>query len=225
MGAPTVALFDVDGTLVDTGGAGGRSWRAAFQELYGIPGDITRFSEVGMTDLVVARDTFAGTLGRDPADTELTALIAAYVRGLPDEVARSKGYRVLPGVAQLLDRLSRAGVVLGLVSGNVEGAARIKIGRADLNRFFPFGGYATDSGDRSELTRAAIARAEALAGEPLDPARVFVVGDTPRDVDAAHGAGAVAVAVATGSFPAETLATAGADHVLGTLEEPFPADG
>jgi phosphoglycolate phosphatase len=221
--AATAVLFDIDGTLIDTGGAGARSWQRAFLELYGLPGDITHFSEVGMTDPVVAQQTFVGTLGREPRVGELATLIAAYVRVLPEEVAASKGYRVLPGVVELLRRLFADGTVLGLVSGNVEGAARIKIERAHLNRYFPFGGYATDSADRVELTRAAIARTGDLRDRPIDPAHIFVVGDTPRDVEAAHGAGAISVAVATGAYTVAQLRAAGADHVLADLTAPFPA--
>jgi len=223
METPTAVLFDIDGTLIDTGGAGGRSWRHAFQEVFGVPGDITRFSEVGMTDPVVARQTFVGTMGREPSGDELASVMTAYVRGLPEQVAASEGYRVLSGVVDLLRRLSSSGTLLGLVSGNLEGAAHIKIGRADLNRYFPFGGYGTDSADRVELTRAAIARAESMRGYPLDPAEVYVVGDTPLDIAAAHGAGAISVAVATGSFTEAQLRDAGAQHVLPTLEAPFPS--
>jgi phosphoglycolate phosphatase len=219
--ATTAVLFDIDGTLIDTGGAGARSWQRAFLEMYGVPADITRFSEVGMTDPVVARQTFVGTLGREPRDGELAPLIASYVRALPQEVAESDGYRVLRGVDQLIPMLSARGTVLGLVSGNVEGAARIKIERAGLNRYFPFGGYATDSADRVELTRAAIARAHEFRGARLDPGRIFVVGDTPRDVEAAHGAGVVAVAVATGEYTVAELEKTGADHVLADLTVPF----
>jgi phosphoglycolate phosphatase len=222
MDTPTAVLFDIDGTLIDTGGAGGRSWARAFNEVFGMPADITKFSEVGMTDPVVARQTFVGTMGRDPSGDELAALMTAYVRGLPEEVAASPDYRVLPGVVDLLQRLSSSRTMLGLVSGNLEGAAHIKIARGDLNRYFPFGGYGTDSADRIALTRAAIARAETMRGYPLDPAEVFVVGDTPLDVAAARDAGAVSVAVATGLFNQDQLRDAGAQHVLATLEVPFP---
>ena len=223
MVAPTAVLFDIDGTLIDTGGAGGRCWGHAFQAVFGTDADITKFSEVGMTDPVVARRTFVGAMGRDPSGDELATLMTAYVRDLPELVAASPDYRVLPGVVDLLKRLSTSGTMLGLVSGNLEGAARIKIARADLNRYFPFGGYGTDSADRIELTRAAIARAQTMRGYPLDPAEVYVVGDTPLDVAAAHGAGAIAVGVATGRFTQDQLSDAGADHVLATLEAPFPS--
>jgi phosphoglycolate phosphatase len=222
--APTVVLFDVDGTLIDTGGAGGRSWSRAFVEAFGVPGDIRRFSEVGMTDPVVARTTFRGTLERDPAQEEVARLMMTYLLHLPDEVAASAGYRVMPGVVELLRRLSTAGAFLGLVTGNIEGAARIKIERGDLNRYFLFGGYGSDSADRPELTRSAVRRAETLHGHALDMDRVFVVGDTPRDIEAAKAAGAMGIGVATGEYELDRLKQAGADHVLATLEGSFPAE-
>ena len=109
----------------------------------------------------------------------------------------------------------------------MEAAAHIKLARANLGHYFSFGGFGSDSSDRTELTRRAIERASVLLGEPLDPRQVLVVGDTPHDVEAAHGAGAVAVGVATGHFDAQALRDAGADYVLASLEEelPLPARG
>ncbi len=216
-----VVLFDVDGTLIDTGGAGARSWAAAFVDVLGHEADITTFTESGMTDPVVARRTFLGTEDREPTQDEIARLIAAYLMHLPDEVDASAEYRVLPGVELLLHSLATRGALLGLVSGNIEGAARVKIQRGGLNRYFPFGGYGTDSADRVELTRAAIARASELHGTSVDPAGVYVVGDTPRDVVAAHGAGAISLTVATGAFTEDQLWSAGADHVLTDFETPF----
>ena len=218
-----VVLFDVDGTLIDTGGAGGRSWSHAFRQAFGIDGDIRKFSEVGMTDPVVARQTFEGTLGREPTTDEVIRRMMRYVLRLPEEVASSAGYRVRPGVHQLLQRLVAADTLLGLVTGNIEGAAHIKISRAGLQRFFLFGGYGSDSAERSDLTRAAIARAEALSGHDIDPSQVLVVGDTPRDVEAAHGAGAIAVGVATGEYSVDQLRDGGAEHVLRSFaDDAFP---
>jgi phosphoglycolate phosphatase-like HAD superfamily hydrolase len=220
-----VILFDVDGTLITTGGAGSRSWRWAFDRLYGIPADIGRFSEAGMTDPVVGRSTFRGVLGREPTSSELSWLLAAYLRRLPREVASSLGYRVLPGVEPLLRRLSGAGHLLGIVTGALEGAARIKLARGDLNRFFAFGGYGSDSDDRVELTSTAIERASAFALGEVDPRSVFVVGDTPRDVEAALGAGAVPIGVASGGYDATDLLRAGAADVVVALDQPIPAFG
>jgi len=218
---PVVVLFDVDETLVHTGGSGARSWKVAFEKLYGIPADIGEHSSAGETDPQVARATFRGVLGRDPTDNELDQLYVHYLLNLADDIVVSEQYRMLPGADQCLATLGEAGVLLGLVSGAMEGAARTKLIPANLNRFFIFGAYGSDSPDRAELTGIAIEKAARLhAG--LTAGQVFVVGDTPRDIDAARQEGAVSVGVASGHFSVDELTKAGADHVLGSLTEPFP---
>lgn len=218
---PVVVLFDVDETLVHTGGAGARSWKAAFQKLYGIPADIGAHTSAGETDPQVARETFTGVLGRDPSDDELDRLYAQYLLHLADDIVVAEQYRVLPGAEQALAALGQAGVMLGLVSGAMEGAARTKLGPANLNRYFIFGAYGSDSPDRGELTRIAVGKAAGLHRD-LKPSQVFVVGDTPRDIQAAQAAGAVSVGVASGHYSVEELTAAGGAHVLGSLEVPFP---
>jgi phosphoglycolate phosphatase len=218
---PVVVLFDVDETLVHTGGSGARSWKVAFDNLYGIPADIGEHTGAGETDPAVARETFKGVLGREPSDDELDRIYAQYLLNLADDILVSKDYRMLPGADQCLVDLGRAGVMLGLVSGAMEGAARTKLIPANLNRFFLFGAYGSDSPDRAELTGIAIEKAGRLHKQ-LTPAQVFVVGDTPRDIEAAQKAGAVSVGVATGHYSVAELADAGADHVLASLAEPFP---
>jgi phosphoglycolate phosphatase len=216
-------LFDIDGTLIDTGGAGAKSWTWAFEHAFDKPGvDIGKFSSAGMTDPVVARETFAEAMGRKPSGRDLAKLMAAYLSVLPDYVAASDGYRVLPGIPALLEGLSEAGVLLGITTGALEAGAHAKLGRARLNHYFLVGGYGSDSEDRIELTKTAMRRAELLLGESLDPREVAVVGDTPLDISAAQGAGAVSVGVATGKYDVEELREAKADHVLSTLAEDFP---
>ena len=149
--------------------------------------------------------------------------MAAYLDRLPYEVEHSEKYRVLDGAEDLLKRLSRDhGILLGIASGAVEAAAHIKLSRAGFNRYFPFGGYGSDSADRVELTKRALERGEMLLGEKIDPRRTFVVGDTPKDLDAAHGAGCLALGVATGHYSREQLEEAGGDFVLDSLGDPFP---
>jgi phosphoglycolate phosphatase-like HAD superfamily hydrolase len=218
---PVLVLFDVDETLVHTGGSGARSWKAAFERLHGIPADIGAHTSAGETDPEVARATFRGVLDRDPSDDELTLLYAAYLLALADDIGSSAGYKVLPGAEQTLEQLGQAGVMLGLVSGAMEGAARTKLMPANLNRFFTFGAYGSDSGDRDELTGLGIAKATRMLPH-LTASQVFVVGDTPRDIEAALVEGAVSVGVASGHYSVDDLAAARADHVLTSLSETFP---
>jgi phosphoglycolate phosphatase len=220
---PTLVLFDVDGTLITSGGAGARAWAYAFDRLYGVPADIGSHSEAGETDPAVARSTFRAAVRREPTHEELARLFAAYLRRLDEEVAGSKGYRVLDGVEALLEALSDAGTMLGIVSGAMEGAARVKLARGRLNRFFIFGGYGSDSSDRAALTSVAIHKGSVIHGRALEPRTVLVVGDTPRDVQAAHAAGSIAVGVASGRFGVDELRRAGADHALASLAEDFPS--
>jgi phosphoglycolate phosphatase len=219
---PLAILFDIDGTLITSGGAGAESWRRAFDELYGIPADIGKYTDTGMTDPEVGRLTFVKVLGREPTPEEMATLMAKRLEHLPDAVRESEGYRVLPGVEQTLEKLRDAGFLLGLTTGGVEAAAHMKLERGGLNRFFTFGGYGSDSPDRTELTRRAIERAEKVLGQLLDPKRVLVVGDTPLDIEAAQAAGAVGVGVASGHYDEQQLRDAGADYVLATLEEELP---
>ena len=129
---------------------------------------------------------------------------------------------MLDGVAELLPRLVEEGYLLGLTTGGTDSVAHIKLARGNLARWFTFGGYGSDSTDRTELTRKAIERAGMLLGTEVDPDHVLVVGDTPLDIAAAHGAGAVGVGVASGHFTADQLKAARADYVLESLREPLP---
>jgi phosphoglycolate phosphatase-like HAD superfamily hydrolase len=218
---PVVVLFDVDETLIHTGGAGARAWNAAFEKVHGVPADIGQHTSAGETDPQVARETFQGVLGRDPHGDELDPIYAEYLLSMSVDIWKSAQYRMLPGAEQVLRRLVDAGVILGIVSGAMEGAARTKLMPANLNRFFLFGAYGSDSPDRPELTRIAIEKAAHLH-IGLSPEQVFVVGDTPLDIAAAHAAGAVSVGVATGKYSESELQAAGAMHVLKSLEDPFP---
>ena len=217
-------LFDIDGTLISSGGAGAASWRMAFDDLYGIPADIGEYTDAGMTEPEVGRLTFKNVIGHEPSRSELARVMSTRLHYLPRTVAESKNFRVLPGVVETLDRLGADGYLLGITTGGMEAAAHIKLARANLNHYFCFGGYGSDSTDRAELTRRALARAGTLLGERVDPQEALVVGDTPHDVDAAHDVGALAVGVATGHFTKDELRDAGADHVLGSLEERIPLD-
>jgi phosphoglycolate phosphatase len=217
-----ILLFDIDGTLVSTGGAGAVAWKHAFEELYGVPADIGQYTDAGMTDPDVGAKTFEAVMGREPTPHELAQLVQRRLEHLPEAIAESEGYRVLPGVSERLRQLSRDGHLLGLITGNGDGAAHIKLARGDLNRWFTFGAYAGANVERADIVRQAVQKGEALLGEDVPNTEIFVVGDTPRDIEAAHAAGCTAIAIATGHHDAAALKEAGADNVLETMEEPFP---
>ena len=216
-------LFDIDGTLLVTDGAGAVAWQRAFLELYGVEADIEEHTHAGMTDPEIAEIVFREVIGRDGSAAERAEAIAGYLSHLQDAVDESTGYRVMPGIEELLPRLAAAGTLLGIVTGNIESAAHIKLARGDLNRYFGFGGYGSDSRDRTELTKKAMERGAKVLGKPLDPERTIAVGDTPRDVRAGHGTGIRVVGVATGSYSVEELEEAGADWALENVKAGFPA--
>ena len=215
-------LFDIDGTLISTGGASDRAWKRAFKELQAVDVDVPAVTGKGVPDPEVGRVVFVKTIGREPTKDEADALMRRRLDHLSEEVETSPGYVVKDGVVELLDRLIDDGIMLGLTTGNVEEAAHIKLARANLNRYFSFGGYGSDSPDRTELTRKALERAELVSGDTLDPARCFSCGDTPRDVEAGHGAGIRVVGVATGEFTVEELREADADAVIRSFREGLP---
>jgi phosphoglycolate phosphatase len=219
---PLAIIFDIDGTLINTGGAGAASWRLAFDELYGIPADIGKFTDAGMTDPAVGRKTFEAVLNRRPERREFTRLMERRNFYLHETVRDSKGYEVLPGVNELLPKLIDGGYLLGIVTGNVEAAAHIKLHRANLNRFFSFGGYGSDSDERGEVTRIALERASRVYGEQVERDQAFSVGDTPLDVSGAHAAGIECVGVGSHKYTVDQLRDAGADWAITSLEEELP---
>jgi phosphoglycolate phosphatase len=215
-------LFDIDGTLLVTGGAGAVAWQRAFLELYGVEANIEEHTHAGMTDPEIAEIVFREVIGRDGSAEERAEAIAGYLSHLQDAVDESPGYRIMPGIEELLPRLAGDGILLGIVTGNIESAAHIKLARGDLNRFFAFGGYGSDSRDRTELTKKALERGEGVSGQRLDRAETIAVGDTPRDVKAGHGTGIKVVGVATGSYSADELIDAGADWSIEDVTDGFP---
>ncbi len=221
MASPRAVLFDIDGTLLVTGGAGGVAWQRAFEELHGVEADIVEHTDAGMTDPEIVKIVFKEVIGREGSGEERARAIGCYLKHLPDAVAESAGYRVMPGIEELLPDLIERGILLGLVTGNVEAAAHIKLSRGRLNRFFSFGGYGSDSPDRTEVTKAALQRGELVSGNTLSNSSCISVGDTPRDVIAGHGAGIKVVGVATGSYTVDELTQAKADWAIHRVSEGF----
>jgi phosphoglycolate phosphatase-like HAD superfamily hydrolase len=207
-------LFDIDGTLVLTGGAGIRALNRAFCQVVGIVNALDGIRLHGKTDPAIVREIFNARGAHQNADS-YDQILAAYVEFLPEEVQRSENYRVLPGILRFLqDFQGRSDLAFGLATGNVEAGARIKLARGNLNPFFAFGGFGSDAENRTELVRRAAHNGSRLAGVTIDPNDIFVIGDTPRDIVAGREAGYRTVGVATSDYSTEDLSAAGADLVL-----------
>jgi phosphoglycolate phosphatase-like HAD superfamily hydrolase len=221
--AEAALLFDIDGTLISTGGASDRAWHRAFLELQNVEVNVPDYTGKGIPDPAVGLSCFRGAIGRKPEPEEMEALMELRQRYLAEEVSSSPGYRVMPGAVETLERLRAEGRLVGLITGNTKPAAEIKLSRAGLNEFFSFGGYGSDANERVDVCRVALDRAAEAAGGDLDRAGSIATGDTPRDVEAGHGAGIRVVGVATGEYSVDQLSEAGADWVVASLADgPLP---
>ena len=217
--SPTVFLFDVDGTLISTDGAGRRAIERAFCTRHGehVKDAACRFSFAGMTDRAIARAGLKA-LGVDVDESAITALLDAYVGLLDDVLSASPPFKVHDGIVAALDAAAaREGTALGLGTGNLRAGAQKKLVHARLWHRFEFGGFADDSEDRAELVLAGARRGAGQLGVALARCRVVVVGDTPLDVAAARANGFESFAVATGVHPIAELAGSGADHAFESL--------
>lgn len=217
--APWIVLFDIDGTLVLTGRAGLRGMNAAFSRLYGSVEALEGIPVAGRTDRAIVSDALRAA-GLAVTSDEILRLRDAYIADLQVEIGKPVPdfSGVLPGVEALLDELeARPDVSVGLLTGNFEAGARIKLGHFDLWDRFPFGAFGDDHDDRNALVPIALSRARAAGIADAPPDRVVVIGDTPLDVACARAHGARAVAVATGSYSGDQLREAGADVVVDTL--------
>jgi phosphoglycolate phosphatase-like HAD superfamily hydrolase len=200
-------LFDIDGTLVSARGAGRRALKAALERVFGTTGPLEAYDLRGKTDPRIVFDLMeAAGIGRGAVKARLDDLFEAYAQALVGEIEGAQGVVTMPGVADLLRRLTATeGVLLGLLTGNIEEGARIKLEPAGLWPYFPVGAFGSDDADRRRLPSLAARRAQALTGHGFRPEDVAVIGDTPHDIDCARAFGALAVAVATGQYAREQL--------------------
>jgi phosphoglycolate phosphatase len=214
-------LFDIDQTLINSGGAGLRALDRACHQLFGIPNAMQDIHPHGKTDPAIAREILRVRLNKTAAEIgQIESILDVYLSYLKEEVRLSPNYRVLPGIVSVLDEsLSRNDVMLALATGNIELGARIKLDRGELNPYFAFGGFGSDSEDRTELVRKAAGKAAARCGETIPPSETYVIGDTPLDIDAGNRAGFKTVGVATGSYSIEELLDSGATFAIQDFEQ------
>ena len=219
MQAPTVLLFDIDGTLITTGGVGRRAIERAVTEVLGL--ELTRFPFPfgGMVDPVIVSEGLRA-LGVEPSPQMVSEVLEHYIPVLEDEVRTATTYAVHEGVVEVLDAVSNLeGVAVGLGTGNIELGARVKLERVGLNPYFAFGGYGSDAAQRPALIGHGARLGADLLERPLDQCRLVIIGDTPRDVEAAHANGGECVAVSTGGSTFEELESAGPEYLFQTLAE------
>jgi len=209
-------LFDIDGTLVNCGGAGGGSLLLALSEVFGVrdPSPLKTYS--GRTDRAILAELLE-LHGVENTMENRHRLVAAYLEILPGQLAKRRG-RVLPGVNELLDQLSgEIGLGLGLLTGNLHRGAELKLGHFGLASYFRVGAFGDEHESRDELVHEALSQIRRELQSDVAGEEVCIIGDTPLDIACARVIGAVAIAVATGIHSAEDLAAAGPDVLLEDL--------
>lgn len=211
-------LWDIDGTLITSGGAGMRALRAALLQVFAIDGSINDIDFAGRTDRWIMRQIFA-KFSLPATEENFTLMTDGYVAALPAAL-RDRGVHPLPGVPALLETAhARGDVALGLLTGNLRRGAEVKLASRNLWRYFPFGAFADDSEDRNLLGPHALRRARAHHGVDLAPTDTWVIGDTPHDVVCARAFGARALAVATGRHSPDELRAEAPDAVFADLSD------
>jgi len=215
-----ICLFDIDGTLLASGGAGKAALETALTEDFGVTLTV-RIPYAGRTDRAIIRDLLREH-GLDESPALLARLLEGYLRRLPAALAEHKGC-VLPGIQPLLDELGRRDdVAVGLLTGNVRAGARTKLDHFGLFEHFRFGGFGDEHFDRDDVAREALAAIRAHGHETVAAENIWVIGDTPLDIRCARAIGARVAAIATGMHSVDQLRAANPDVVLPNLADPRP---
>ncbi len=203
MSTATVLFWDIDGTLLTTGRAGILAWENAIRDELGSSIGLESFRTAGLTDIEIAVQLLK-TSGRKPSPDDVIRLVRAYERHLPSSLPTRVG-QVLPNVRAILEQLQGlADVCSLLLTGNTRAGARAKLTHYGLQRFFTDGAFSDDTTDRPSIARKAMALACSRVGE-VAPDRVYVIGDTPHDIQSGQAIGARVIAVATGGYSVEEL--------------------
>jgi phosphoglycolate phosphatase-like HAD superfamily hydrolase len=211
----TLLLFDIDGTLLASGGAGIRALEAAAVEKFG-DGNLRGIEIAGRTDSLIARQVLARH-ALEPTPERIAAFLDSYLGHLARLLPETDG-RLLPGVVALLEALKvREDLVLALLTGNLARGAELKLSRYGVWHYFEFGAYADDHHDRNELGPVARKRALERHGIDFPPERIFILGDTPHDIACAKAIGAKTIAVTTGKHTRADLAAHAPEFILDDL--------
>ncbi len=213
-----ILLFDIDGTLIDSGGAGRRALERSFSEIIGVENAIDGLRLAGKTDPLILREALEGN-NISPTEDLISMLKVSYIENLKEQIVLADK-SLKPGVSRLLEALSSNDHKhMGLLTGNIAEGARIKLEPFGIFDYFSFGAYGSDEEDRDSLLPYAQKRYTEITGKAASGEQFVVIGDTPRDVDCAKPYGAMSIAVATGFHTEEELRAAGANVVLGDLTD------
>lgn len=209
-------LFDIDGTLIRSGGAGGNAMAEALHAQFGVPAETRGVAFSGRTDQAIITDLLHAH-GLDTSAETHRDFRNAYLQRLPQALHTSEGC-VLDGVTDLLLRIQRRPHhSLGLLTGNMQDAADAKLGHFGLRQYFGFGGYGDTHADRNLVAADAVQRARQILGRDVDPQEIWVIGDTPRDIECARSQSLKVLAVATGGYEADELRSHAPDLLLDSL--------
>jgi len=210
-------LFDIDGTLLDSGEAGTRSLNLAFEEVFSIRNAFRGISMAGKTDIQIMKEGLRKH-GLSSVDGNVARLCESYIRNLRVQVENPMRH-LKPGILETLTMLKKEDIPIGLLTGNIETGARIKLSPFGLNDFFDLGAFGSDDEDRNRLLPIVVERFREKYKRDMGYSDCVVIGDTPRDVECAKIYGATAIAVATGPYSYESLLRTGADMVLRNITE------
>lgn len=211
-------LFDIDGTLIDSGGAGCRAMDTAFEELFSIREAFRTINMAGKTDGQIIREGME-LHGIDSSNGVVPEFFRSYIRHLKENLGLRSGH-VKPGIVDALDSLNgRRGYITGLLTGNIEAGAWLKLDTFGIGSYFEVGAFGSDDNDRNNLLPIAVEKLFARRALRVPYSDCVVIGDTPRDVECAKLHGAAVVGVATGPYTVKTLADAGADAVFADLSD------
>ncbi|HOW59475.1 MAG TPA: HAD family hydrolase [Candidatus Omnitrophota bacterium] len=216
----TLLIFDIDGTLLLSGGCGKTALEDAFEEMFGIPSCWGDTVPDGKTDPAIIDAICQKTLNRSLNSEESTRLCERYHHYFRARIKDSKSYRLMPGVPELLEFLSqRKEFLLALGTGNFEEAGWMKLERGNIHHHFKCGGFASDASKRPDILKTAIRRSEKLAGQPFSKENIYVIGDTLHDVRAARQLDLKSIVVTTGNTPKEDFREAPPDYLLKDLRD------
>ncbi|MEI6712395.1 MAG: HAD family hydrolase [Verrucomicrobiota bacterium] len=218
MSKSTLILFDIDGTILTSGGAGETALKLGFADTFGIEDDLKKVEIAGRTDSGIARQMLT-THGIPVTDVNLERFFNGYLSFLAPQLPKKQG-RLLPGIVPLIEALhAKPHVALGLLTGNLERGARLKLEYYGVGQYFEFGAFADDHHDRNQLGNFARERARTIHRVDFPPENIYVLGDTPHDISCARAIGAKAVAIATGAFTSAQLAEHNPDALFEDLSD------